>query len=523
VGQGNGRWQYWLGEIHWMKTFIASLIVVIAGHAMAAAPPILRNAYTTNQTDECNLGTIAAAQTATFSQSTNVYRAIFSGSTFNLNLPASPHSGGQVLILGTNTSGGTQIGTIQVATVTTALYRDQINLLVSTITNNSGAAFAIQFRASNGSWSRVYAIGDTPLTDGWSLTGTNTYTTGNAGIGTLPVSNNRLTIESDNLGGTLLTSPTNGIFLLNTTPATIGAQQYSPGVFFSGGAFATTPSSNTPIVFKLYNATTQGSTVGSGTLFADVSVNNGAYVNVFGAASSGIFSAGQFISAGNITAGQGSTYIISGRSRIGSSVDGALEFSNNGLTSRATAQFNIPQLIKTTNYQALATDSGLFFNNVGASAARTNWLPSAVAGMHFSFDVDAAQIVSIKPFTNATDVIRWGSILGTTNDDIWSSQVGSRVHLNCVKAGLWVVDRHEGAWTFVAPRVGNAVLVGGTVTVNNSTVTANSVVLLTRKTSGGTPGTAVTYTTSAGTSFTITSDNALDTSTFSWKLEEIPN
>lgn len=71
-------------------------------------------------------------------------------------------------------------------------------------------------------------------------------------------------------------------------------------------------------------------------------------------------------------------------------------------------------------------------------------------------------------------------------------------------------------------RAGNATLVAGTVTVANTTVTANTVVMLTRKTSGGTIGTAITYTISAATSFTITSDNILDTSTFSYMLLEVP-
>lgn len=69
-------------------------------------------------------------------------------------------------------------------------------------------------------------------------------------------------------------------------------------------------------------------------------------------------------------------------------------------------------------------------------------------------------------------------------------------------------------------RAGNAVLVAGTVTVSNTTVTANTLVMLTRKTSGGTLGTAITYTVSAGASFTINSDSALDTSTFSYFLIE---
>lgn len=70
-------------------------------------------------------------------------------------------------------------------------------------------------------------------------------------------------------------------------------------------------------------------------------------------------------------------------------------------------------------------------------------------------------------------------------------------------------------------RAGNTTLVGGTVTVANTTVTANTIVMLTRKTSGGTIGTSITYTTSAATSFTVTSDNILDTSTFSYLLIEV--
>lgn len=70
-------------------------------------------------------------------------------------------------------------------------------------------------------------------------------------------------------------------------------------------------------------------------------------------------------------------------------------------------------------------------------------------------------------------------------------------------------------------RAGNATLVGGTVTVSNTTVTANTVVILTRKTAGGTLGN-LTYTLSAGTSFTINSDSGTDTSVVSYMLIEVP-
>ena len=72
-----------------------------------------------------------------------------------------------------------------------------------------------------------------------------------------------------------------------------------------------------------------------------------------------------------------------------------------------------------------------------------------------------------------------------------------------------------------APTAGNAVLVGGTVTVATTVVTTDDIVLLTRKTSGGTIGTAITYTINTGVSFTITSDNILDTSTFSWLVIKV--
>ena len=73
-----------------------------------------------------------------------------------------------------------------------------------------------------------------------------------------------------------------------------------------------------------------------------------------------------------------------------------------------------------------------------------------------------------------------------------------------------------------SPVLGEATLVAGTKAVLSDAVTANSRVFLTRKTSGGTLGTAITYTlqTSAPKGFTITSDSALDTSTFTWGIFE---
>jgi len=69
-------------------------------------------------------------------------------------------------------------------------------------------------------------------------------------------------------------------------------------------------------------------------------------------------------------------------------------------------------------------------------------------------------------------------------------------------------------------RAGNVSLVAGTVTVANSTVTADTLISLTRKTAGGTIGN-LTYTLNPGVGFTINSDNALDTSAITYLLIEL--
>jgi hypothetical protein len=67
---------------------------------------------------------------------------------------------------------------------------------------------------------------------------------------------------------------------------------------------------------------------------------------------------------------------------------------------------------------------------------------------------------------------------------------------------------------------GTAVLAGGTVVVANTSVTANSRILLTAQTSGAAPGALRVSARTAGTSFTITSTSATDTSTVAYQIFE---
>ena len=68
-------------------------------------------------------------------------------------------------------------------------------------------------------------------------------------------------------------------------------------------------------------------------------------------------------------------------------------------------------------------------------------------------------------------------------------------------------------------RMGISTLSGGTVTVTNNTVTANTRIFMSRQTTGGVTG-QLSCTRVANTSFTINSSSALDTSTVCWELKE---
>ena len=67
--------------------------------------------------------------------------------------------------------------------------------------------------------------------------------------------------------------------------------------------------------------------------------------------------------------------------------------------------------------------------------------------------------------------------------------------------------------------IGQATLVGGTVTVSNTAITANSRIFVTVSTTGGTRG-YLSVTKSAGVSFTITSSSGTDTSVVDYMIVE---
>lgn len=74
--------------------------------------------------------------------------------------------------------------------------------------------------------------------------------------------------------------------------------------------------------------------------------------------------------------------------------------------------------------------------------------------------------------------------------------------------------------TGINSKLGTAVLVLGTVTVANASITANSRIFLTSQVDGGVVGSLRVSAKNVGISFTITSSSALDTSTVAWNIIE---
>lgn len=207
---------------------------------------------------------------------------------------------------------------------------------------------------------------------------------------------------------------------------------------------------------------------------------------------------------GTFTAGANTLVVTNGNVGIGTAtpaspltVNGAVEaprFTNNGTMIIAAAA---------GGDLGIRSASQIFFNTGGATGGTERWFISSVGHwkpfLNVSYDIGSS-----------TEFVRTGYVANVT-----ASNVLVNTSLSMTTNASLVIQSGP------KQRAGNATLVGGTVTVANTSVTANTVVMLTRKTSGGTIGTAITYTLSAGTSFTITSDNVLDTSVFSYFLIEV--
>jgi hypothetical protein len=158
-----------------------------------------------------------------------------------------------------------------------------------------------------------------------------------------------------------------------------------------------------------------------------------------------------------------------------------------------------------------------YFTSDGANTINTPGFMSAGSGFSGP-SYDAAGVSNISMASKVNDgAAAIGLVLNTVNTlanataKLASLKNNSTEKLAFDKAGKPVYP--TGAADAV---VGTATLVGGTVTVSTTSVTASSKIFLSRNTAGGTVGDLRQGTIVAGTSFVINSASGTDTSTVNW-------
>lgn len=142
--------------------------------------------------------------------------------------------------------------------------------------------------------------------------------------------------------------------------------------------------------------------------------------------------------------------------------------------------------------------------------------PKMIANVYFNDGADPTQ-ANLRIYGS-------GNAIYCANDaatSYWSLTSGGNFNLNNAQFRVETLGKGLSVKTGTNSKAGVATLTAGSVTVANTSVTANSIILVTCLTPGGTPGFLRISTVTAGTSFVITSSNAADTSVVSWFIVEL--
>lgn len=208
----------------------------------------------------------------------------------------------------------------------------------------------------------------------------------------------------------------------------------------------------------------------------------------------GSIKAGSFTSVG---AGTGTAVLINGVT---------ISASNTGHTTLTTVS---GQSISVTS------STGTVTTIVGAdiTAGASGGTVTSIIGAR----INAPAITTITP-TNAYGLYL-GAVSGATNN--WSIySAGGDVQIMAGDVIIGTAGKGLKIKTGSNATAGVSTLSGGTLVVSNTKVTANSIILLTCQTPGGTPGHLRVSARTPGTSFTILSSSGTDTSDVGWVIIE---
>lgn len=148
----------------------------------------------------------------------------------------------------------------------------------------------------------------------------------------------------------------------------------------------------------------------------------------------------------------------------------------------------------------------------GAGMNSTVLAAGVVGDANARYIINANGTMGWGPGTAGTDTNLYRAATAILQTDS-SFQAGGNIAVETAGNGLRVKEGTNA-------KQGTAVLVAGAVVVANTSVTATSRIFLTSQADGGTPGFLRVSARTAGTSFTVTSSSAGDTSTVAFQIFE---
>lgn len=373
------------------------------------------------------------------------------------------------------------------------------------------------------------------------------YFGGFVGIGaTVPAS--KLDVTTAAIGVTQ--TDTSGLALINTTAATAGLVQYSPALRWRGFGLKTAGSVNQSHDFRTYVIPVSGGSNSQARLAFDYGFNGAAYSELMTVTGAGRLGLGttapsaklHLVGAAGVdtltiqggTAGTNgiiglisNSLAIKGRiavietagNIVGGSIIGDIAFN---ITSAQSLVFGINSIQK----MRLDANGSVGIGVTTAPAALLELGAGTAAAGTAPFKLNSgavltAPVAGVMEFL--TDALYFTITTGTARKTVAFLESPTLVTpVIGVASGtsLSLSGKLDLISTGGAPRAGTLTLVLGTATVNTTAATATALIFFQRVTAGGTIGFATTYTTVANTSFTVSSDSALDTSTYNWWIVE---
>lgn len=321
------------------------------------------------------------------------------------------------------------------------------------------------------------------------------------------------------LNNNILNTSVPTLIIANTTPSPgSGAanQQYSPAVSFVAQGWKTNATAGSQEVrFNQYVVAVQGTSAPSGTLTVTSQINGGTEITMFTMTSTAptLVVVGGIAATGVLSCGNGS---INSNMITGSSTSAASTTNAISLFGGASTVFYRVSMSASGN---TSLTTGTSYGNLLVGSAPITTFTSGTHAVIANTVINAVGVITNAGATvaNTASLYVTGAGSGGTNNYAVLVNSGNTMFANG-NISLGTAGNKINITTGSNASIGTATLSGGTVTVNTTAVTANSIIQLTDATTGALTnvGAPTVGTIVAGTSFVINSTNVLDASNVNW-------